>query len=270
MVSDQSPIIVKLVEYDQKLDIKIKKTFKGSLLKVIREVQEQAERLNPISTEINTKTWQREETPSFPREALRESILNAFCSADYFIRSNIKIEFFINEAKIITPGGVYKTTLDAVLSGKQTYRNERLVHLMDKLGMIKNYGTGIMKSVEAYVGTEAKPNFFNDEFAFIVYLPNLNYKSAIEEPFGERAAEEGKEEQREEKIIEAKISDLGLRILGELSKKPGMKVQEIYECISKDVEDVTEDKIRNSIRRELSNLIVHVGSNKTGGYFIRQ
>ena len=61
------------------------------------ETQEQAERLNDVSAVIDGKTWKRIETISYPGKSLREIILNAFCHTDYFIRSNIKIEFFKDE-----------------------------------------------------------------------------------------------------------------------------------------------------------------------------
>ncbi len=78
--------------------------------------------------------------------ALREIILNAFCHANYFLRSNIKIEFYKDQLKITSPGSLYKATLEEIFNGVQTYRNERLVHFLDKLGLIENFGTGIQKN----------------------------------------------------------------------------------------------------------------------------
>lgn len=121
----------------------------------------------------------RIETPSYPGNSLREIVLNAFCHTNYFIRSNIKVEFYRDKAKITSPGGLYKTTLEDMLKGVQTYRNERLVHLLDKLGLIENYGTGIPRTLNAYKGTGKEPEFYDSENFFIVYLPNLNYRDQI-------------------------------------------------------------------------------------------
>ena len=120
LISDQSPIAVKIAEYDDEMNFKLKKTIKGSLLKALIETQEQTERLNDITAIIDTKSWKRIETTSYPRNSLREIILNAFCHTDFFIRSNIKIEFYKDKVKITSPGGLYKTTLDDVLKGVQT------------------------------------------------------------------------------------------------------------------------------------------------------
>ena len=90
------------------------------MLKALIETQEQTERLNDITAIIDTKSWKRIETTSYPGNSLREIILNAFCHTDFFIRSNIKIEFYKDKVKITSPGGLYKTTLDDVLKGVQT------------------------------------------------------------------------------------------------------------------------------------------------------
>lgn len=62
-----------------------------------------------------------------------------------------------------------------MLRGVQTYRNERLVHLLDKLGFIENFGTGIPRTLDAYSKSKKKPESYDSENFFVVYLPNLNY-----------------------------------------------------------------------------------------------
>ena len=46
--------------------------------------------------------------------------------ANYFIRSNIKIEFFPDKVKITSPGGIFNASMDDIMNGVQTYRNPRL------------------------------------------------------------------------------------------------------------------------------------------------
>ncbi|MCR5348987.1 MAG: hypothetical protein K6E59_05230 [Bacilli bacterium] len=101
-------------------------------------------------------------------------VLNAFCHANHYVRSNIKIEFFPSECRVTSPGGIYHATLEDLLDGIQTYRNPRLVNVFDKLGLIENYGTGIPRTLEAYVPFDEKPLFKPSDNSFIVRLPNLN------------------------------------------------------------------------------------------------
>ena len=93
MLSDQSDITVKVAEYDKNRNFKLKKQFTGSLIDLFHHVKEQADRFNDVSAKINIKSFKREEVVSYPGALLREMILNAFIHADFFIRSNIKIEF---------------------------------------------------------------------------------------------------------------------------------------------------------------------------------
>lgn len=61
------------------------------------------------------------------------------------------------------------------MRGKQTYRNPKLVHIFDKLGLIENFGTGIPRTKEAYENEEVNPEFEASDHFFTVILPNLNY-----------------------------------------------------------------------------------------------
>lgn len=180
-------------------------------------------------------------------ENITSAVFLSFCHTNYFIRSNIKVEFYKDKAKITSPGGLYKTTLEDVLKGVQTYRNERLVHLLDKLGLIENYGTGIARTLNAYKGTGREPEFYDSENFFIVYLPNLNYRDQIND----------------------QITELGLSILRTVSGNPGIKADRIHEILSSEDKAITLNMVRNSIKRELRNYIELRGSRKTGGYYLK-
>lgn len=184
---------------------------------------------------------------SYPEKALREIILNAFCHSNYFIRSNIKIEFYEDKVKITSPGGLYKSNIEDMLKGVQTYRNQRLVHLLDKMNYIENFGTGIPRTLEAYESSLKKPEFYNSENFFIVYLPNLNYN----------------------KNDSDQINDLGLEVLQIISNNGGIKVQGIYDLLIEKHNEITLDIIRNVIQRDIKKYIELRGSKKTGGYYIK-
>ena len=181
-------------------------------------------------------------------ENITSAVFLSFCLTNYFIRSNIKVEFYKDKAKITSPGGLYKTTLENVLKGVQTYRNERLVHLLDKLGLIENYGTGIARTLNAYKGTGREPEFYDSENFFIVYLPNLNYRDQIND----------------------QITELGLSILRTVSGNPGIKADRIHEILSSEDKAITLNMVRDSIKRELRNYIELRGSRKTGGYYLKE
>ncbi|MGX8835172.1 ATP-binding protein [Amedibacillus sp. YH-ame6] len=257
ILSDQSDIVVKVAEYDKNMNFKLKKQFKGSLIELFKNIKEQAERLNDVSATIDIKSFKRKEIVSYPGASLREMILNAFCHADYFIRSNIKVEFYTDKCRITSPGGIFNATLDEIMKGVQTYRNDKLVHVFDKLGLIENFGTGIPRTLLAYENERVQPNFETSDNFFSVVLPNLN--GIKNDQINDEINDE----------INDKINDLDLEVLKVISHNPGIKVPDIFTKIRMVNNEVTIDMIRNSIRRKLQNYIELKGAKKTGGYFIK-
>ena len=141
-----------------------------------------------------------------------------------------------------------------MLKGVQTYRNVKLVHILDKMNYIENFGTGIPRTLEAYENSDRQPEFYNSENFFIIYLPNLNYKK--ESP------------NKSPNKINKKISDLGLSILSIVSNMPGIKVPEIFDIISNIDSIINVDIIRYSLKTELKEMVELRGSRKTGGYHL--
>ena len=134
--------------------------------------------------------------------------------SNYFIRSNIKIEFIPDKVKITSPGGIFNASMEDIMNGVQTYRNPRLVLMFDKLGMIESFGTGIPRTIESYKNYDVKPEFKATENFFFVTLPNINYASndPITDP----------------------ISDLGLEIMKSLklnSEISTIKLTELIQAI---------------------------------------
>ena len=249
ILSDQSDVTVKVAEYDKDRNFKLKKQFTGSLIELFHHVKEQADRLNDVSAKIDIKSFKRKEIISYPGASLREMILNAFVHADYFIRSNIKVEFFEDRCKITSPGGIFNASMDEIMKGTQTYRNHKLVNIFDKLGLIENFGTGIPRTFDAYINEKKQPIFEATENFFYVTLPNLNYVQNDQ--------------------INDQINELDLIILKAIHNNPGIKVPEILRNLTNDGNQVNENQIRNSIKRKIYGYIEYKGSKKTGGYFIK-
>lgn len=135
------------------------------------------------------------------------------------------------------------------MNGIQTYRNPRPVHVFDKQGMIENFGTGIPRTIDSYNNYDVKPEFKATENFFIVTLQNLNYI--------------------ENESINDQINDLGLAILQILNVKPGLRIPELILEIENNGIETTVDKVRNEIRRNLRKYVEHRGSNKAGGYYLK-
>ena len=112
---------------------------------------------------------------------------------------------------------------------------------------------------------------------FVVKLPNINYKSKIDQINNEindqinneindqiKSSDEIKEDKSDE------ITILRKAILLIIKKRPGIKVNEILEqlvCMNIYTSITT---IQNQLRRKLSKYVVYKGSRKTGGYYYKK
>ena len=118
--------------------------------------------------------------------------------------------------------------------------------------------------MSAYSKSKKKPEFYDSENFFIVYLPNLNYEEINNDQISGQINDQINDQ------IKETISDLGLEVMKFIQKNPGTKVPMILSELSKTFENLTVDKIRNVIKREIKNYIELRGSKKTGGYYIKE
>ena len=166
------------------------------------------ELFNDTSAKIIPGQISKVETKSYPGASLREGIINAICHADYSLPSNIKVEFFRDKVRIINPGNVYNSTLEAVFGGVQTFRNPALVNVLYKLGFIENYGTGLERIREAYENVELKPEFKVIDRYFFLTLPNLNKDSYSFDVQNEAQNDANDAKTETQKTLEEEIIDL--------------------------------------------------------------
>ncbi len=263
LMSDQSPIVVKFAKYDKNLNFTTKKEYKGSLLKVLANVLENAANYNDVSAVILRGSWQRVETVSYPGASLREGILNAFCHCNYFIRSNIKVEFFDDKVRITNPGGIFEATLKEILDGVQTYRNPGLVNILNKLHYIENFGTGIPRIIEAYGNSSKKPIFDPRDNFFILTLPNLNHDDTVNDTVNDAIKNDARA------IQDDKLGDMETHLLRVINMYPGLNTVKLTEKMRQNYSSVTLDIIRNTLRRKLSDYVEYRGAPRTGGFYVK-
>ena len=268
LMSDQSPVEVKFAKYDRHMNFIVKKTYKGSLVKILEDVLEHASGYNDVSAIIDRKSFKRIETVSYPGDCLREGILNAFCHADYFIRSNIKIEFFNDKVKITNPGGIYNASMEDIMNGIQTYRNPALVNIFNKLGYIENFGTGIPRILNAYNNSFKQPEFNSSENFFILTLPNMNDPQS--DPVYDLEKDPVNYMIKDSNNFYCSLNDLDLMILKVVKEYPGLRVPALTEILVKDDSSITSDRIKNSLKRNLKDYIEFRGAAKNGGYYLKK
>jgi predicted HTH transcriptional regulator len=181
LISNQNPITVKVAIF-QGTDVmmfKDKKEFSGPITQQIDAVLAYLDLINWTRVVITGKS-QRVEQRNYPVAAIREAIINAFVHRDYLLHSEVKIEVFDDRIEIMSPGGAPDgLTIRDIRSGYTAARNPTLIHVLDKMEYIENYGTGIKRIYRAYQGAKPQPDINVLDNAFLFTLPNRNYVMSL-------------------------------------------------------------------------------------------
>jgi ATP-dependent DNA helicase RecG len=89
-----------------------------------------------------------QDVPLYPRNAIREILMNALIHADYQITSPIRFYWFDDRIEISNPGGLYTLRDDEYLR-TTAYRNPILSEAMRTYNYVNRFGRGIHIAVEA-------------------------------------------------------------------------------------------------------------------------
>jgi predicted HTH transcriptional regulator len=177
IISDESPYTAKLAVFDglSPLTFKDKKIFTGSIAQQIDESLKYIHLINQVSIEFGVD-GRRIEGYSYPVNAVREAIINAFVHRDYTLSSDIKIELYDDRLEISSPGSLPDgLTIDDIKNGANAKRNP-IINALDKMEYIENYGTGVRRIVALYEGFPREPMFIATHNLFTVILYNQNYE----------------------------------------------------------------------------------------------
>lgn len=268
LFSDQNPLVIKFAVYSGKdrLEFKVKKAFEGSLAILIDLLVDYCKICNDKKIiKPEGGEFRRREIISYPENALREVVLNAIEHANYFFRSNIKIEFFEDRLEISNPGNFYGgITLEQARHGVQSFRNPKLVHVMDKLGFVENFATEIETIFKSYEGEDVKPSFVISETHTTVILPNRIYAFGLRSSNGETSFVHDyvhdvhkNVHNVHENVHDQSAPDDTLRIINEIRRDPNVSLGKLADLIGKSKKTV-QRIIKNSGR------IIRVGSGNGG------
>ena len=108
----------------------------------------------------------REDILEYPKESLREAIINASVHRDYshYVRgSQIQIRMFADRLEIQNPGGLYGPVTVENLEYEQSTRNATLMRIMEDLRLVENRGSGILAMIDAMRKAQLEPPKFDDK-----------------------------------------------------------------------------------------------------------
>ena len=174
LISDQNPYTIRLGAFndDAFTQFSDRKECTGSILLQYETAFEFLMAHNNLRDYF--PAVQRIEKLDYPREAIREGILNCLIHRDYDDRGPTIIKVNRTAMQFVSRGGVEGLTLEEALSGKSNSRNQNLQLLFYRLRIVEAYGTGLKKIQELYEPEELEPNFYSSENIFSLTLPNTN------------------------------------------------------------------------------------------------
>lgn len=127
---------------------------RGSLSKVFTEALSFIER-NTKTGWVKTSNGGREEVRSYPREAIREALVNAIAHRDYSINgTQIDVDIYSNRMEIVSPGAwlLPKPYDDYPLGSIPSIRrNSIIAAALDVANLMERGGTGFQTMIMAYI-----------------------------------------------------------------------------------------------------------------------
>ena len=180
LLSDQCMHTIKLACFEgtDKGVFKDRREFGGSLLRQLIDAYAHIELFN--RTNATFYGLERIDNRDYPEQAIREALLNAIVHREYAFSGSTLINIYDDRIEFVSLGGLVPgLSIDDIMLGVSQTRNEKLANVFYRLRLIEAYGTGIAKIMSSYGSHASKPVVKATDGAFMVVLPNRNYKSAV-------------------------------------------------------------------------------------------
>lgn len=123
----------------------------------------------------------RRDIPEYPREAIREAIVNAVAHRDYSPMargSYVQIRQYADRLEIQSPGGLFGTVTEENIEEHYSTRNKVLMRLLEELNVAENRGSGISAMIGSMREANLQPPLFQDRTdSFLVTFSNHSLMS---------------------------------------------------------------------------------------------
>lgn len=144
--------IVKCAKFtgNEAIDFIDMQDIKGTLISLVPEVLNFIRKHINVSINISGKA-QREEIWAYPKEALREAVINAICHRNYEDTGNVQIRIFDDRLEIWNPGTLPEgITIDSLKGDHRSRpRNELIARCFYLIKYIEQWGTGTNRIINS-------------------------------------------------------------------------------------------------------------------------
>ena len=130
------------------------------------------------SAEID-EGFRREKAWHYPREAVRELVINALVHRDWTRSVDIEISVYSNRLEVISPGALQNSmTIEKMLAGQRSPRNPLIVEVLRDYGYVDARGMGVRTKIMPLMRSinQTEPEFeLTDD-----YLKTTLYRKLVE------------------------------------------------------------------------------------------
>ncbi len=142
----------------------------GDLITTLRNLEGLVDLWNEESLKDRSTFVQTTQRP-YPREALREFLMNAVMHRNYAgSTAPIRFYWFDDRIEIQSPGGLYGEATRANFPNQNSYRNPVVAEALKTLGFVNRFGRGVIVAQEALSRNSNPPAEFNiqDNYFLVV------------------------------------------------------------------------------------------------------
>ena len=189
----------------------------------------------------------------YDMDAVNEALVNAFVHNDWTISEPL-VSFYDDRLEITSHGGIPKEiTIDDFFNGVSHPRNNVLMRIFLKLGIVEHTGHGIPKIIEKY-----GKGVFDVHDTYVNVIIPFNEKVTSQINFGKNDVEKINEDC--DKISDTELTDNEKRVLLELINNPNVS----YDALVVNLNISRRTVSRVFISLEEKGFIERVGTNKKG------
>lgn len=125
----------------------------------------------------------RERIETIPLKAIREALANAVVHRVWDVNAPIRVMSFVDRLEITSPGGLPVGISESeYLQGQiSLLRNPIIAGVFYRLNIIEQFGTGILRILQAYENSFVKPGFRVRPNTIMVILPLISDATALNE-----------------------------------------------------------------------------------------
>jgi len=179
LLSEQCAHTIKVAVFadEQNTVFRDRKEFTGSVLEQLEETFTYLQLCNKNRSVIDGLA--RKDYWDYPKDAIREALLNSITHRDYGFSGSIIINVNDSCMEFISIGGLLPgLSTEDIRSGISQLRNKKLAEVFHRLNFIEAYGTGIRRIFALYGDCPTLPSIDITPNSFKITLPNMNASKA--------------------------------------------------------------------------------------------